>query len=193
MTTPTEPDYFKAALKADEQFSIDSNAKYAKFDYEKGLLLNSNLIKDKTFKEYNEPVQPFSINLFDKLTTYVPVISPVWYKDFARAGFCNTDDVNSFVNMDANGNPWFIIETPKVVKPIEKEPVVISHVLNTVDDLCNNTIPAKFCLITGTKQVYQMLSELEYKQYRQSQFAKGNPVVESIFDKADQIWVKISM
>jgi hypothetical protein len=95
--------------------------------------------------------------------------------------------------MDANGNPWFIIETPKMVKPIEKEPVVISHVLNTVDDLCNNTIPAKFCLITDTKQVYQMLSELEYKQYRQSQFAKGNPVVESIIDKADQIWVKISM
>lgn len=194
MSTAAKQDYFKAALKTDEQFSIDSNAKYSKFDYEKGLLLNSKLIKDETFKEYNEPVELFSINLFDKLTTYVPVISPAWYKDFARAGFfCNTDDVNSFVNMDANGNPWFIVETPKVVKPIEKEPVVISHVLNTVDDLCNNTIPAKFCLITDTKQVYQMLSELEYKQYRQSQFAKGNPVVESIFDKADQIWVKISL
>ena len=193
MTTPTEPDYFKAALKADEQFSIDSNAKYAKFDYKKGSLPNSKLIKDETFKEYNEPVKPFSIDLFDKLTTYVPVISPVWYKDFARAGFCNTDDVNSFVSMDANGNPWFIVETPKVVKPIEKEPVVISHVLNAVDDLCNNTIPAKFCLITDTKQVYQMLYLREYNQYTQSQFAKGNPVVESIRDKADQIWVKISL
>lgn len=128
MTTPDKQDYFKAALKADEQFSIDSNAKYVKSDYEKGWLQNYKLVK-----------------------------------------------------------------TPKVVKPIEKEPVVISHVLNTVDDLCNNTIPAKFCLITDTKQVYQMLSELEYKQYRQSQFAKGNPVVESIIDKADQIWVKISM
>lgn len=193
MTKPDKQDYFKAALKADEQYGIDSNAKYPKSDYVNGRLLNSKLIKDETFKEYNEPVEPFSVNLFDKLTTYVPVISPVWYKDFARAGFCNTDDVNSFVNMDANGNPWFIIETPKVVKPIEKEPVVISHVLNTVDDLCNNTISAKFTLITDTKQVYQMLSELGYKQYRQSQFAKGNPVVESIIDKADQIWVKISV
>lgn len=193
MTTPDKQDYFKAALKADEQFSIDSNAKYSKFDYEKGLLLNSKLIKDETFKEYNEPVEPFSISLFDKLITYVPVISPVWYNQFARAGFFNPDDTESFVNVDANGNPWFIIGTPKVVKPIEKEPVYLTHVLNTVDDLCNNTIAAKFCLITTTKQVYQMLSELEYKQYRQSQFAKGNPVVESIFDKADQIWVKISM
>lgn len=195
MITPDKQDYFKAVLKADEQFSIYSNAKYSKFDYEKGLLLNSKLIKDETFKEYNEPVEPFSISIspFDKLITYVPVISPVWYNQFARAGFFNPDDTESFVNVDANGNPWFIVETPKVVKPIEKEPVVISHVLNTVDDLCNNTIPAKFCLITDTKQVYQMLSELEYKQYRQSQFAKGNPVVESIIDKADQIWVKISM
>jgi hypothetical protein len=85
MTTPAKQDYFKAALKADEQYNIDTNARYAKFDYEKKLLLNSKLIKDETFKEYNEPVEPFSINLFDKLTTYVPVISPVWYKDFARA------------------------------------------------------------------------------------------------------------
>lgn len=193
MTTPDKQDYFKAALKADEQFSIDSNAKYVKFDYEKGMLLNSKLIKDETFKEYNEPVEPFSINVFHGLITYVPVISPVWYNQFARAGFFNPDDTESFVNVDANGNPWFIIETPKVVKPIEKEPRVISHVLSTVDDLGNNTIAAKFCLITITKQVYQMLSELEYKQYTQSKFAKGNPVVESIRDKADQIWVKISM
>lgn len=192
MTTPDKQDYFKAALNADEQYSIDSNAKYAKFDYEKGLLLNSKLIKDETFKEYNEPVEPFSINLFDKLTTYVPVISPVWYKDFARAGFCNTDDVDAFVNMDANGNPWFIIETLKFVKSVEK-PIAISHVINTVDDLCNNTIPAKFALITVTNEVYQMLYLREYNQYTQYQFAKGTPVVESIRDKADQIWVKISL
>ena len=193
MTTPTEPDYFKAAIKADEQFSIDSNAKYAKSDYEKGWLQNPKLIKDETFKDYNEPVEPFSINLFDKLITYVPIISPAWYKGFARSAYRNDENVGSFINMDANGNPWFIIETPKAVKPIEKEQISVSHVFNTVDDLCNNTIPAKFALVTNTRDVYQKLSLHEYNQYTKSQFAKGNPVVESIRDKADQIWVKISM
>ena len=187
-------DYYSSALKADEQFSIDSNKKYAKFDYEKGLLLNSKLIKDETFKEYNEPVEPFSIDLSDMLITYVPVVSPVWYKDFARAGFCNTDDVNSFVNFDANNNPWFIIQTPKVVKHIEKEPTFVKQrIFNTVDELADNTVLSKFALILDTNEVYQTLYLREYNQYTQSQFAKGFPVVESIRDKADQIWVKISL
>ncbi len=183
------PDHlFERAVKVDKTYSSSKGSLVVP-----GMeLLNSFPITDETFKEYNESLNAFQISFSDKLLTYVPYANRLVGEFVSKLSKYNINPAD-MVNFDAGDNPWLIIQTPKVVKPIEKEPVVISHVLNTVDDLCNNTIPAKFCLITDTKQVYQMLSELEYKQYRQSQFAKGNPVVESIIDKTDQIWVKISM